>query len=470
MIYPSQTSLIPVTVALSRFVVDKGLSAFSQNYPYWYLGTTPFRYLIGPVVPMLELILHNLTHVALFNISIYLFIVFNVLGGLGWTLLVYKITKSNISFLFIIFFYLLFPWKYLTGLAQDELSFYIAKNLVPFVLIVMWTYLTKRRIQDLIISSLVIALVFLTHTGILLDLLAGLLAVVLTLAYKNGRLGKFSRKLKRSVIPLGLGFLLATAWYGPGFWVTMAINPGIGGASGIKVIINILNFAKNFVPIVLAVLFVYFKAKFQSRLQVFSYLYLGSFGVLVLFRFLANPAFLMDWSSWFLEVEVGLWLVSVYYINAKKYTFPVIMLIFSIIVSLFFYTALGRPKLVSASIPDGVKSISPLAKIAGGERAFVTGSSVFWLNALYNTSQVRGGRDEVAVDPKWREAAFNFRESKDASKILKSAQQVAISYILLNSSSSSDYYKDFKNSDVWERVGINVWKDSGDSIMRLVYY
>ena len=52
--FPTQTSLIPIGVALARFLGERGLTAFSSNYPYWYLGTTPFRFLTGPVVPILN--------------------------------------------------------------------------------------------------------------------------------------------------------------------------------------------------------------------------------------------------------------------------------------------------------------------------------------------------------------------------------------------------------------------------------
>lgn len=59
--YPPQTSLMPVQVALARFL-EQGGDIF-VNYPYWYLGTTPFRYLTGPIPPSVleekELILEN---------------------------------------------------------------------------------------------------------------------------------------------------------------------------------------------------------------------------------------------------------------------------------------------------------------------------------------------------------------------------------------------------------------------------
>ena len=67
MIFPAQTSLIPATVALVRWIETNG---FSGLYPYWYLGTTPVKYLIGPVVPGVLVGLHKfLPGSSLFDLS-----------------------------------------------------------------------------------------------------------------------------------------------------------------------------------------------------------------------------------------------------------------------------------------------------------------------------------------------------------------------------------------------------------------
>ena len=52
MIYPAQTSMIPAQIALVRFLEATGWQSANRNYPYWYLGTTPFRYLTGPILPI----------------------------------------------------------------------------------------------------------------------------------------------------------------------------------------------------------------------------------------------------------------------------------------------------------------------------------------------------------------------------------------------------------------------------------
>jgi hypothetical protein len=55
--YPAQTSLIPVQISLVKFW-EGGGNVFA-NYPYWYLGTTPYRYLTGPILPSVMMLCHH---------------------------------------------------------------------------------------------------------------------------------------------------------------------------------------------------------------------------------------------------------------------------------------------------------------------------------------------------------------------------------------------------------------------------
>jgi len=57
--YPTQTSMVPVQVALARFFESQGWRAIFNNYPYWYLGTTPYRYLTGPILPTILTFIHK---------------------------------------------------------------------------------------------------------------------------------------------------------------------------------------------------------------------------------------------------------------------------------------------------------------------------------------------------------------------------------------------------------------------------
>src|SRR3972149_4021503 len=56
--YPSQTSLIPVAVAVVRFI-ESGHSLWNSWYPYWYLGL-PAKFILGPAVPALLVLVHRI--------------------------------------------------------------------------------------------------------------------------------------------------------------------------------------------------------------------------------------------------------------------------------------------------------------------------------------------------------------------------------------------------------------------------
>lgn len=499
--YPSQTSLIPVTVALVRFFNEKGFLAFFQNYPYWYLGSTPFRYLIGPVIPVLESFLRIIfPTVSFFSLTIWLIVASIILGGVGWLLLITKILKkdeANIPKLFYFLFpvgYFILPWKYLSGFTMDEGTYIVAQGLIPFVLVTVWVYLKKRDRTSLLISSLSVALILLVNTGIMFSLMVGVAALCLTISFKNGKLRHIEKRLKRGFGPLVIGFLLATIWYGPGFWWVQLANPGIGGATGINVILKLIDFLKNLIPLVAVILVLYLSHKIKNRLTIFSLVWLLTFALLTLYRFMANPDFWMDWTSWFSEIEVGIFLLLVSsgwcepgrpkagvtpcgWIwgwratgSAKKKVgvlFYIVVLLMPFLASFYVYNLLGRPKILSRYPPAAVYSLNLLGSLPENSIVFVTGSNTFWLNAFYNVREVRGGRDEVAIDPNWRNAAYAFRESKDRDLIEDYLKKLNVNFVLINSSSSLDFYKDYKNAGIWQGIDGIVALENGDYLVKV---
>src|SRR3990172_12738227 len=93
MIFPAQTSLIPATVALVRWIETNG---FSGLYPYWYLGTTPVKYLIGPVVPGVLVGLHKfLPGSSLFDLSYLILTTSYLILSFGWGLLAWKLSNRR---------------------------------------------------------------------------------------------------------------------------------------------------------------------------------------------------------------------------------------------------------------------------------------------------------------------------------------------------------------------------------------
>ena len=302
-LYPCQTSLIPATVALLRFFLEQGFSAFTQNYPYWYFGSTPYRYLIGPVLPFLvSIFLKLIPNVSLFNILIYLIIVSFLLSAIGWTLLAlrvlnYDLNKGRFKYyllsaaVFLLFW--LFPGKYLSAFGLEEGTVIVARNILPWILLSFWQVLKTRKLSYSIIVITSTSFLLLTNTSLLPQLLVGVLSLILALSYKDGRFKEVSAKLKLSFSLLAFSWLLVTLWYTPNYWLTILFNPSIGGVSLIRVVARVLDLFKAIVPLVLAVGAVFFSRKIKSRSGILASVWLKpasfkvaiklSFGCVVIF-------------------------------------------------------------------------------------------------------------------------------------------------------------------------------------------
>ena len=433
--FPTQTSLIPIGVALARFLGERGLTAFSSNYPYWYLGTTPFRFLTGPVVPILNVLIRKVTGASYFDIMTILVLVSCLISALGWALLTAKIKEEKLNSSSFIVYFLLFvvlPYKYLNGLALAEPSAFIAGTLIPFVL------LANRK--NSYWGALGVAAVLLVSTNVLPVLLTGLIILSLTGAHVGTKLKKWKKPLKKTLIIFGIGFILATFYYTPAFWLTILVNPSIGGAPGAKAILSLLGMARNMIPVLLALIVIYFSEKIKDRINFFGWTWILVFSFLTFWRALGNINFWMDWTSWFSEIEIGIGiLIAADFKNLRR----LYLLTLPFLASLFIFRALGSPVLITNSPPLETETTAKLAETAGEKLVFTSGTGVFWLNAFYNTPQVRGGRDEVSTNSKWLPISYTLRESTDVNAISKGLNDLNIRYVLVNSEDSPDYYHDF---------------------------
>lgn len=458
--YPTQTSLIPVAVALARFLGEKGLSAFTSNYPYWYLGTTPYKYLTGPVIPVITVFAGKLVPGAgYFNILIWFVIFACIFSSVGWSILISKIKEEKITFSSFIVYFLLFailPYKYLNGLALAEPSAFIAEMLIPFVL------LANRK--NSYWGALATAAALLVSTNVLPILLAGVVILSLTGARVGDKFKKWKKPLKKALIIFGIGFILATFYYTPGFWLTILVNPSVGGAPGAKAILSMLGMARNMIPVFLALIVVYFSGRIKDKISFFAWAFLSVFGFLTLWRAMANINFWMDWTSWFSQLEIGIGILIASDIKNLRRFFLLILPFFA---SLFVFRALGSPVLAAKSPPAEVGSVAKLAGVAGPKLVFTSGTGVFWLNALYNTPQVRGGRDEVSINSQWLPVSYTLREATDENAIKKGLNDLNIRYVLVNLEDSPDYYHDFKNITDWFTIGGKIYEENGDFILKI---
>jgi len=454
--------MIPVAVALARFIEAHG---FGGNYPYWYLGTTPVRFLTGPVVPLLLIGLRKIFSFFSYFDVVYVLLVMSFLASsVGWGILAAKLSKNKNIGVIVGILVLILPWRWLSALTMAEPSIVFAKNLLPWGILSMSYYFTHKKIFTLILAILSVSFILLIHTAVLFPLVVGIAG--LFIATREGKEDEEGEENlvdfgKQAFFILGSALVLITLWYTPGFWWRVSMNLSIGGAAGLLALVNAVNFLKIFLPVASAILVLSFLKKESSPLAKFSLVWLLTFGGLTLFRFFANPNFWMDWTSWFFELEIGIALLGC--ATLKK---PVwwAMLLLPIILSVFIYGKLGTPALISSQLPTGIGSLVKLHELAGDKRVFLSGSTVFWANSLFDLSQVRGGRDEVAVDKRWRRVAYEMREGTDPQRTITLAKNLGVSYVLVHGSTSPEYYHDFKHVEKWESIGRKIWEERGDVI------
>lgn len=469
--YPPQTSLIPVTVALARFAENNG---FSSLYPYWYLGSTPFRFLTGPVTPWLLVGVRKLfSDASLFSLSIFLVGAGILLGSLGWGILAAKISKRKALGVAVGGLTLLLPFRLLSSFALNEVSLQLARSLLPFVLICFFWLFEKPRGRQKAVAVLATTFLLLTHTGILPALLIGIAALIFATGFKKGKFKKIARHIRLSFWVLLVSLALATFWYTPSFWQTLLLNPSIGGTSGWKAIFRLFELLRGLVPLVLAIFIVYFSGRVKSRLLLFSLIWTLTFAFLTLFRFIGDPAFWLDWSSWLAQIEIGAAFLVGMAISrfGLKPNLSLLAGLALFLASFLFtrqvYYLLRKPALITQRMPPVVASLEKLQEISGNKTVFLSGSTVFWANALYDISQVRGGRDEVAVHPTWDQASYELREGAGWEDSQRWVRELNIAFVLVHEPTSSEFYHDFKNTEKWEEFGELVWQEDGDRIYQV---
>jgi len=468
--YPAQTSLIPVTVALVRYIKNLGISG---NYPFWYLGTTPTKYLIGPIVPFLEIFINKISSLSFFDISIYLVIFSHLLSIVGWSILIHRLSKNKkLTFIFLIFL-ILFPWRLFSSLTIQETSFVLARNIIPFVLISTYSYFRKKNILGFLKVIFLHCFVLLVHTGIIPILLVLETSLVLSISYKKKKFVNLSKYIKNIVLLFFIPIVAVTFWYGPKYWLTIFFNPSLGGLSVIKVVSRIFELFRWFIPIALAILVTRLFEKGKKRLKIFTFLFLAFFGVLTFYRFISDWDFWMDWSAWLFEIEVGLailissLLVSIKKLDFSKVLYLLIFLSFPFWATFLVYTKMEKPKIISENPPDYTKTINYLQSISKDSLVFLSGSSVFWANSFFDVYQLRGGRDEVSVNPDWNKASYELRESNNLNTLSTWLSRYKVEYVLVHTKDSKEYYQDFSNQNIWTKVATLIFSENGDFIYKI---
>lgn len=487
------TSLVPTIVEITSFV--------EQNWPHvwwfpnWYLGI-PLRFVTGPVVPTLIILLRRLTSWPVEQAYLVLIGGIWVIGGIG----VAQLTKAlgggkRVQWWSAVIF-LLLPFHLLL-LSYGSGLHHLAIAILPWV---FWSWMRAMResggIREIggIWTAGLAALVLLIDVSGLLPLLIGVIALTI-----SGDKENWGNRGVKSVLFLLTAFSLATIWYTPRFWWIILGNPSFGGKPLANVIPFILQLVQALIPLILGVWVVQKRRvlsategyRLTSKLMQFGLLFGSSFLFLTLIRFLSDVDFWMDWTSYFLELQLALALLlprgilrlgrsvdlaqslsQTGFGNDKKKYF---LSLFIILILTISNGAVGYRwyrtnetdrtyrekinKMIAERVVPGEPFVRQLTD--QGKRVFLSGSPVFWLGSeiarVYDPGslspnepgslwQVRGGRDEVATHPTWAMGAYQIREGTDPLLLKDWLTVLGISYVLVHEERSGEYFKDFKNT------------------------
>ncbi|MBU0618629.1 hypothetical protein KKD62_00160 [Patescibacteria group bacterium] len=478
--FPSRTSLIPVQIALARFLETNGWGAVFKNYPYWYLGTTPFRYLTGPIFPGLLVMVHKI----LPNISLFeaVFLVLGLvwpLGAVGVYLLLRQLGGKKSLALIAALLYFFGPLTVWLFSFSDGLSL-IGSLTLPFVLYIYLRWLKQPSRTNITFCIISICFAILLNSLMVPSLFLGMAAVLLaTTSWK-----KIEKKIKSSLLIIIYCLLITSLWYAPGYWWQVIIAPSFAGKSLFQVISQL----GQLLPIVLALSLAIVSSKskninHKTPVIKFTFYWLFIFGFLTLMRFIADPDFWLDWLAygWELQlglaVAIGLW-VSRCWNSPSQAVSPRISfkLVLAGTAYCLLFTVIFKTRIIDRFQQDITRSVEyrisyQLSKLMKpDERVFLSGSSVFWLNAFFDISQVRGGNDRASVDPDWRAAAWEIREGQEVNKTIKALEDLGVSWLVVHTPASLELYHDFKYPEKFEDVGglEKVYDQSGDRIYRVL--
>jgi len=471
-VYPAQTSFIPIQVALARFLESQGWRAFFQNYPYWYLGTTPFRYLTGPILPSWLVLFHKL--LPSFNFfSLFWLLIAAVwpLGTTGVYLLVrnLKPDNRNLAILAAVFYFfgpiVPFLFRFSGGLSLIAFSF------LPYVLLLYNKFLAKPSRKRAIYCVFAIAFEILTDSVIMTSMLLGMAAIFLaTCGWKRAE-----KKIKQTLGVVATAFLAATVWYTPQYWWQILIAPSFAG----KPLFKVVGELAQLLPIGLAVGLAVVSGrvvKTKDKLLKFCFYWLFIFGFLTLIRFLSDPDFWLDWSAYSWELQLGGAMAMgllMKKLKRKYLTLPIFLFYFCLFVFVskqYVLATLQRDisQTVEYRIGEQLTKV-----IKPSEKVFLSGTTVFWLNAFsasWRIAQVRGGNDRASVDPEWRQAAWELREGKKVEKSIEYLKKLGIAYIVVHTQESEEFYHDFVYPEKFEenKELEKIYDKNGDRIYQLL--
>lgn len=451
-----QTSLIPTVIEITNFI--------SQNwphiwwFPHWYLGV-PLRYITGPVVPLFVSLISKSTEQTLEVSYLILLLLGGFAGIVGMRMFVKEFGAGKRVQLVTSLLFLLSPFQLLLltyGNGLHHLTIY----LLPWVLtsfLRMLKHPTSR--VYLVTTILLIATSLLIDTAGILSISIGMISLYVVV--HGAKL--VPKEILRYILICLVAVSIATVWYSPGYGLVLLGNPSYGGQPLSRVISWIAQLLQSLLPLVIAAWTIQKKVIIKNRLIQFSVVFGSVFVFLTLIRFLADIDFWMDWSSYFLELQLigavgGGVLFSRY---LKKYIY--------ILIVIFILTIIDGCILwqwyFDAHTVEFKKEVTTLlsSDISPASRFFLSGSPVFWSHV----TQVRGGKDQVSIHPTWAMAAYQIRDGDQSVQAAAWLQALGVSHLLYHSPQSHEYFQDFRHPErfaSWQKIA----DKKGDYIYQIV--
>ena len=465
-----EAPLILSVIALGQFFSDHFPKI--SWYPFWYLGN-PYHYLIGPVVPFFLMIfeLVQVPHAFGYLIILVLSIIF---GGFGIFLFIRSyIVERGLAILSALIFVVL-PAMYLIMHHQNGLK-HIAISCVPYLLILNKKYLVKSDFKLGIGISFLTAFILLINSSALLTICIALTAFVFSLKKKE-----ISEEIIiKNILFILLGVCLSTFWYTPGYWWVIMVNPSVGGIPLVKLFVNFIQSALQFLPLIFSLWIVKWKTLKFSELQVFALFFSFTFSILSLTRFLLDPDFIMDWTGFVPELQMGSAFILAAF-GGKLLKQKSAFIFFSMICIIVSVGTLYKLSISTKDVSQQkyVKNITKITDVVRkDERIFLSGSPVFWINEKREIAQARGVNDMASIHKWWAHGAYQIREGTNSALASYWLRIFGASYILVHDDLSEEKFRDFKNiekyaeNEYFEEVaalnGDHLYRAKGASIARI---
>ena len=441
-------------------------------YPSWYLGN-PYHYLIGPVVPFFLMIFKFVQVPHLFGYLMIL-VLSVILGGYGIYkyVLSYKVERRLAILSALIF--TIVPAMYLVLQHQNGLK-HIAISFIPYLLILNKKYLVKSDYRHGFGISLLTAFILLINSSALLTICIAITALVFSLKKKEISEEVFIK----NILFVLLGVCLSTFWYTPGYWWVVLINPSAGGIPLIRLFMNLIQGALQFLPLIFALWIVKWRTIKLSEFQVFALFFSFTFLILLLIRFLLDPDFIMDWTGFVPELQMGSAFILAAFggrflkQNSAFILFSAICIILS--VGILYKLSISTIDVSQQKLTENIVKITDVVR--KDERIFLSGSPVFWINDKKEIAQIRGVNDTASIHKWWANGAYQIREGKNAALASYWLRIFGTSYVLVHDDISKEKFRDFKNiekyadKDFFQEVvaikGDHLYRVKGASIARI---